>query len=435
MFRYQTFALIILVVFSILIAVPACQNPGGDTTPTPTPIPQPPTGDAVARANLTVVKLNVSASTARGPAVGNGMLAFDADNGQSLAWLKVGETTASEVPIPYGMTHDSQAFAFTGDYLVCRDRSSGGLFFYDTLANQSVAISAASIDMGGVGAANLWAVDDSYIATCNATTTTENGAGRQIKLIRINNVESLAITPFAFAPTDSPDAIDLDMENQMIAIRGGERFYVYDTTEPNTAPAQHYRPASSGGTGSSAIHLRGGLLTFFDDNDYFTVLDVTNGTFTQPARNPGRSDLPTALGSGNIAFFVAENTDDSIIDTSHYRALAGDAESLNELLDPQGSYLNGVDETAGRVGFGRSLGISDDGKYVFVAGDSADGVGDDERLYVSTSGGVFTAVADSADSLNAQQAAGITVGDSLAAFLIPADSNGVSVGYIELDGQ
>ena len=177
------------------------------------------------------------------------------------------------------------------------------------------------------------------------------------------------------------------------------------------------------------------MLIFFDDDDYFTVLDVTNGTFTQPARNPGSSDLPTALVSGKIAFFVAENADNSITDTSLYRVLAGDTDSLDNLLDPQGSYLNGVDETAGRVGFGRTLGISDDGQYVFIAGDSAEGIGDDERLYVSVNGGVFTTVADSADSLNAQQAAGIAVGDSLAAFLIPADSNGVSVGYITLDGQ
>ena len=234
MFRCQMFVISVIVVFAILVAVPACQSPGGGTTSTPTPTPQPATGDAVARANLTVVKLDVSATNARGPAVGDGMLAFNTDNGQSLVWLKVGETTVSKVAIPSGIAHDSQGFAFTGDYLVCRDRLSGGLFFYDTQGNQSVEISTASIDMGGAGADNLWAVDDDFIATCNATTTTENGAGRQIKLVRINNVDSLAITPFAFAPTVSPDAIDVDMENQMIAVRGGERFYIYDTTEPNT---------------------------------------------------------------------------------------------------------------------------------------------------------------------------------------------------------
>ena len=276
------------------------------------------------------------------------------------------------------------------------------------------------------------AVDDNYIATSNSTSTTENGAGHRIKLVKINRVDSIAITPYIFAPTDTVDAIDVDMENQMIAVRGGDRFYVYDTTTPNVAPDQHYRPGSSGGTGTSAIYLSQGLLAFLDDDQKCTILDVTTGTFTQPDRNPGRSDLLAALADDRFAFFVAETTDDSTSDGSQGRALSGTKSSVDDPLDPQGSFLNGLDESAGRVGFGETMGISDDGTYLFVAGDPSGGVSDMERLYVSVAGADFTAVADTSDTLNAQQAAGVAVGESLAAFLVPSESGGVTVAYVVL---
>ena len=111
-----------------MVTASSCQTGGGgSSTPTPVPTSQPAVGDAVARTNLTVVTLDVNATNTRGPAVGNEMLAFDADSGNTLRWLEIGETAASDVPTPSGMSHDPESFAFAGNYLVIRDRLSGGV--------------------------------------------------------------------------------------------------------------------------------------------------------------------------------------------------------------------------------------------------------------------------------------------------------------------
>ena len=146
----------------------------------PGPGPGPGPGPALTSIDLNVVKLNVDATTSRGPAVGDGVLAFDAEGGAMLAWLNAGETVAQEVPAPSGMGHDRDAFAFGGDKLVVRDRFSGSLYVYDTNADQVGAMPSASINMGGSGGPNLWEVDGDLVATVNSTVTTADGAGKRI---------------------------------------------------------------------------------------------------------------------------------------------------------------------------------------------------------------------------------------------------------------
>lgn len=385
---------------------------------------------------LNLVKLTTQSTTTRGPAVGDGVLAFNAGSGSMLVWLNAGDTVAQEVPAPSGMTHDGSAFQFAGKKLVVRDGFSGSLYVFDSVLGRSAAVASASINMGGSGGPNLWESEGTLIATVNATVTTADGAAKRIKLIDISDIDAFSITPFDQDPVNSPNAIDIDATGAWVAVRGGNTFYIYDANSPTTAPMQFMRSALLGGAGSSDIQIDGNFVAFFDDNGDFTLLNITNGQFSQPTRNPGRSIRGLALESNRFAFFAMQTSDDGSSVAQVNRALTGTTSDVNTLVDPVGTFVNGQDETDGRVGFGATLCISPNGRFAFAGGETAVGVNSMDRLYLSTDGGSFLIVQDPSDSLNALRAAGVACSDNLVAFLIPTDltttTSSVTVGYAAL---
>ncbi len=385
---------------------------------------------------LTVVKLNVEATTGRGPAVGDGVLAFDAEGGTVLAWLSAGQTVAKEVTAPAGMDHDRNAFAFAGKKLVVRDGFSGSLFVFDTTTEQARAIASASINMGGSGGPNLWETEGTLIATVNSSVTTQDGDGKLIKLVDISNINAFVVTPFDVDPTNTPAAIDLDAVGGTVVVRGGDTFYLYDVNSPNVAPMQFTRSALQGGTGTSDVQIDGNFVAFFDDDDNFTLLDTTSGTFSQPTRNPGRENRGLVLESNRFAYFTLQNADDGGGVAVVNRALGGSTSDVTSLIDPAGTFVNATNDNDGRVGFGATLGLSANGRFLFVAGETAVGVNEQERLYLSVDGAGFLPVDDADDSLNVLRAAGVAASDNLVAFLIPADlttfTSSVSIGYATL---
>lgn len=382
------------------------------------------------------MKLNVDATTSRGPAVGDGVLAFDAEGGAVLAFVDVSNNTPKEVTPPQGMTHDREAFAFGGTKLVVRDRFSGGLYVFDTQTEQATAISDDSINMGGSGGPNLWEVDGDLIATVNSTVTTADGPGKRIKLVDISDLSSVAITPFEVNPTGTPDGIDLDATSGRVVVRSGDSLFIYTISDPNAAPAEHPRGALQGGLGHGDVGIDGTTVAFFDDDENVTVLDLGSGAFTQATRNPGRQNRGCALCGGRLCYFAMQTADDGGTVSQINRALLAATTSINSPVDPAGDFINGVDENDGRVGFGATTAISPDGQYAFVAGEVAVGVDEMERLSMSTAGGDFQPVADSDDALNVLRAAGVACSDNLVAFLIPESLSGttsdVSIGYATL---
>jgi hypothetical protein len=332
------------------------------------------------------------------------------------------------------MDHDRDAFAFGGATLVVRDRTSGSLYLFDTDTEQVAALPSRSIDMGGAGGPNLWEVEDNLIATVNSWVVTDDGLHKLIKVVDISDINSPVITPFDVDPTETPNAIALDAGSGRVVVRGGEVFYVYAIDAPNAAPTEFRRAALEGGTGSADVQMDGDFVAFFDDDENFTLLNVGTGEFTQPNRNPGRSSRGLSLENERFSYFAMQTEDDGSSIAQANRALAGAADNPNDLVDPPGTWVNLDDETDGRVGFGATVDISPNGRFVFVAGETAVGVDESERLYLSIDGGDFLIVEDSQDSLNAQRAAGVAASDNLVAFLIPAGDSfsSVSIGYATL---
>lgn len=387
------------------------------------------------RVSLSIVKLTYSGTTTRGPAAGDGVIAFNNDGGAVLAWCRVGETTATAAGAPADMLHDTGAFAFGGKKLVCRDRYSGSLYVFDTETGRAVAISASSINMGGIAGPNYWAVDGNYIATINASTTSTDGANKRIKLVNISNLDAITITPFDLGGTAEPDGIAIDASVNRMVVRTGDRFVVYDITDASAQPAL-INTAQKGGAGSADIAVCSDLLAYFDDSEQFTLMSVAGGAPFRPSRNPGRSGRGLAFDGGRWAYFAMQTDDDGSSIDQYNRAIVGAGEDVTNLVDPPGDYVNGRDTGNGRVGFGATVAVSPSGQYVFVAGETAVGVDVDERLFVSVNGGAFQIVADPEDSLNALRACGVACSDNVVAFLIPASptdtSSSVLVGYAAL---
>ena len=410
----------------VLTAAATCNMMGTGTPANPTD----PTNNTV---TLNLVKLNVQATTAGGPVVGDGVLAFNANGNAILAWLNAGDTQAKVVPAPSGMTHDSQDFSMQGKKLVVKDRNSGSIYVFDTVTEQVQAIPSASVNLGTSG---KWNAHGHLVATINATVTTQDGPNRMIKVTDISNINAFATTPFD-DPTNSPNAISVDSATGMIAVRGGDSFFIYDVNNPG-APVQTWTlSALQGGFGStSPIKLSGNFVAFFDDNDNFSLLNITTGIRTQPGRNPGRPARGLGLEGIVFAYFATQTADDGSTIAVINRAILGNTADVSSVLDPTGAFVNGTDDTDGRIGFGASVGISPNGRFVFIAGAAPVGVSLKDRLYMSTDGGNFLIVADPADPDNALRAAAVGVSDNLVAFLIPADLNAAissnTIGYATL---
>ena len=387
------------------------------------------------RVTLSVVKLTTEATTQRGPAVGDGVLAFDAEGGTWLAWLAAGQTQPTAVSAPASMGHDRSAFAFGGKKLVVRDRYSGSLYVFDTESQSAQAMPSASINMGGIAGPNYWAVDGHLVATINASTTTADGAGKRVKVVNISDMSAFTITAFNLPGTTEPDAIDIDADNDRMVVRTGDYLNIYTVSSPSTLPTR-LNLASISGAGSSSVLIRDGLIGFFDDNSYFSIVKIADSTVGSPSRNPARASRGAAMNGNRWAYFVTQTSDDGSTIDQYNRAVVGTGETLTSVLDPPGTNVNGTSTSDGRIGFGATLAITPSGKYVFVAGETAVSVDVDERLYVSVDGAAFQMVADSADSLNAMRAAGVAASDNMVAFLIPASLSGsssaVTVAYATL---
>ena len=382
---------------------------------------------------LNLVKLNVQATTASGPVVGDGVLAFNANGNTILAWLNAGETSAKEVPAPAGMTHDSQDFSMQGKKLVVKDRNSGSIYVFNTETEQVQALPSASVNLGLSG---RWHADGHLVATINATVTTQDGPNLMIKVTDIGNINAFATTPFN-DPANNPNAISVDSATGMIAVRGGDTFFIYDVNNPGAPVQTRTISVLQGGVGStSPIKLRGNFIAFFDDNDNFSLLNIVTGIRSQPARNPGRPARGLGLYSNVFAYFVTETADDGNTIAVINRAIMGNTADVSSILDPVGTFVSGTDDSNGRVGFGASLSISPNGRFVFLAGAAPVGVSLRDRLFMSLDGGNFMIVEDPADPDNALRAAAVCASDNLVAFLIPADLNAAisanTIGYATL---
>lgn len=424
-----------------LLAVIAMASCMGMQCPGNNPIGPP--DNTAGRVGLTVVKLTTTTTTDRGPAVGDGVIAFNALGNTILAWLKVGEAVPQEVPAPADMDNDSEAFHFTGKKLVIRDRRSGSLYIFDTATETVKAMPGSSINMGGSGGPNLWEADGNLVATINSTVTTTDGPGKRIKVVDITDINNYVITPFTFEPVAAINAVDIDATAGLMIVRAGTQFFLYQVANPTAAPQEFTRGALLGGTGNADIQIQGNFVVFFDDNENFTVLNLTDGLFTQPNRNPARASRGVSFEESRFAFFTRQNADDGSTITALNRCLSGTPTTLSSLVDPAGTFINGANATDGRVGYGAFADVSPDGRHVFVSGETIVDVSVQERLSLSTDGGVFKACVELADlnttELKAIRASGASCSNNVVAWNYPIDPtqtfSSISVAYAVLPPQ
>jgi len=401
-----------------LVACVGMQCPPGGNNP-------PGTNFADTRVGLEVVKFTTATTTDRGPAVGDGVIAFNANGNAAFAWVKVGENIVRDVPAPTDMDNDSEAFHFSGKKLVIRDRRSGSLYVFNTEDENVQAMPSSSINMGASIGPNLWEVDGNLVATINATTTTTDGAGQKIKVVDISDIDNYVITPFTFEPIASISGVDIDATAGRMIVRAGTTFFLYDIANPSAAPQEFTRSVLQGGTGSEEVQIQGNFVVFFDDAENFTVLNLSTGQFAQPGRNPARANRGVSFEESRFAFFTRQNADDGSTISVLNRCLTGTPTDLTNLVDPAGAFVNGEDDSDGRFGFGAIVDVSPDGKYVFVSGETIVDVSVQERLFVSTDGGVFKACVELADfsvaDLNAIRAAGAACSNNVVAWNYPID--------------
>ncbi|MCG8406124.1 MAG: hypothetical protein MI923_13085 [Phycisphaerales bacterium] len=396
-----------------------------------------PTG-TLERVVLNLVKLDVNATTASGPTVGDGVLAFNANANAVLAWLRSGETQARVVPAPANMTHDTQDFMFVGTKLVVKDRNSGSIYVFDTDSEDVQAIPSASVNLGTSG---TWDADGHLVATLNATVTTQDGPNQVVKMTDITDINNFVTTPFD-DPTEGVNTVSVDATGGRIAVRGNQNsFFIYDVNNPGAPIANWNISPLQGGAGVTGdIKIRGDFVIFFDDDEVFSLLNIVSGVVTKPARNPARAnrglDIEPVNGANRYGYFSQATDDDGNSIAIVNRLLLGRTDDVDNPIDPLGEFVNGGDADDGRVGFGASVSISPNGRFVFVAGAAPVEVSEEERLYLSIDGANFSPVEDTDDALNILRASAVDCSDNLVAFLIPQDLDDpispVTIGYATL---
>lgn len=365
-------------------------------------------------------------------ALGDGALAFETDGGAKLNWVKVGETTIRTVSQPATSQHSIGNFQFSGTKLCMIDRfNEKGLYLFDTADENLVQISTESIRPIGGEHGHYWMIDGDLIAVLNYSTS-KHGAGHWIKVLDVCDLGAIAITWFSDDPGNSPNAIAIDAATRQIVVRDIEdTFHVYDLDAPSAAADTFTRSAAAGGGGQEPIRFDGRHVAFVDDTQQFTLLDIQTGEFASPLRNPAVDEL--ALRNGTLAYFVDQNADDE--GRFGHRCLVGTSDGVSNLYEPVGTYVNGNDSMDGRIGFGNSVAMTPDARYIFVAGDTAVDVDDSERLSVSVDGSAFRPVLDAEDELQVARAAGVVASDKLVAFIVPMSTEApgvVTVAYAVL---
>ncbi len=290
-----------------------------------------------------------------------------------------------------------------------------GFYLFDTSDENLVQISTDSVRPIGGAHGHYWMIDGDLIAVLNYDTSM-HGAGHWIKVLDVGDLDAVAITWFSDEPTNSPNAIAVDAATRKLIVRDVKgTFYMYDLDAPSDAADTFTRSAAEGGGGQEPIRFDGRHVAFADDSERLTLLDTQTGSFTSPSRNPAVDEL--ALRGGTFAYFVNQTSDDE--GRFGHRCLVGATDDVENLYEPVGTYVNGKDSMDGRIGFGNSVAMTPDARYIFVAGDSAVDVDDSERLSVSVDGSGFRPVLDAEDELLVTRAAGVVASDKLVAFIVP----------------
>jgi hypothetical protein len=344
-------------------------------------------------------------------AAGDDLIAFGTGSLSGVQYIIPSADDSDARDIPDGHLFGSRNFAVTGTKIILIDPALQITVFdsmtqsMETIAADQVCTVSSSTDIHAVGHMQA---DRGYVAL-----RTDHDMGSSFKVIDVNGVRPAVVT-FGHDPSSDGlpiDQVAIDGDALQVAAVDGEMLYIYDIQVPDEDP-EVVDLSVDGGIGPAQIAIDNGVMLYHDGSvpPRAMLLDIGSGDVTALAANPACSGI--ALSGGVLSYFLDASAG---VSGEVTRAVIGQSAAPEQLIVAVADgFLNEADHDQGAVGFGSTVGVTPDGRYILLAGDG--GLGGSEYLQVST-GGAFSIAPDVGGRSDLRlPASDLSVSDSVAAF-------------------
>jgi hypothetical protein len=348
-------------------AVPAGLDPGtGDDTADGDG-----SGDVITPPPFTLVKTGIDVRHDAGLSVGNDVIAFGtgATNGVSYVLPSTNPTAAT--PVTNSATYDSSDFAVGNRTIFLVGGPASSLPFRVSVYNVDTAAIAltftnsqvrlARIPVSAHDLGNIQADGNYCVVVCDQGTVT---GGKILRVIDASTATPTLIT-FTTNPASSGmqvQQVAVDSATKTVVAVANDTFYVYDMLHPTTAPRQIPSPL---GIGDIQMAIYGTYLIAVDDQATPEAILVDLTTNTIVGLTDAQAIFDLAIGSGVFGFFANFDAADGV--GGDQRAALGAIPGPGFVKVALGNRIDGSTTNNGTVGFAGTMGITPNGKYVFLA--------------------------------------------------------------------
>lgn len=379
-------------------------------------------GPPVDTSIFTVVTTDIPVRHDASLRVGDDLIVFGTGANTGVAYVvpSTDPTAATAVPGDFR----SSGFAVVDKKILLFD-SAGQLSIFDTTTEELTPVAADVVTL-----ITLPTNDDedhlSPVVTHGALAITRNNAnavndGFMLKVIDVSG-EVPVVTPLQNPPVN-PGQVAIDADDQRVVTFGGNRFFVYDLTQPAAAPSEIDLTLQGGIAGPFAYDY--GHILYVADSFPLNVrlVNVTVGVSIPLTTVPAQRLLSLAIDGGWYAYFL-------------------DREAFDIFSVVFRSAIGRVPQTAARVGgvpggdpdlhdppfegYGNDIAIESGGRWIFISGNG--GINDRAEFLQVSEGGRFTPFAANGGFLTASD---VDVNAELLAFKTGV-GEATTLGYIIL---
>ena len=419
--------LVVLAMVVLVTPIGGCPPPtdGNTTDGTTDDTQNTATGDEV-QTDFTVTQTAIPVRFDASLDIGDDLIVFGTGTVTGVSYVVPSTKPAAATAIPGDFA--SSGFAIV-DKKVLLLRSDFHVTVYDTATGTSAEIPSDQVSVPGIPDDESSDIFSPVVADGTlAITQSESDQvtdGRILKVIDVSGAAPV-ITALNNPPVSLSQGVAqivISSRDQLVIAYTGDKFFVYDLTNPTSDPRTIDLTLLDGIHGPFTYDNGYVLYVAKSTTQNMRLLKVADGTQIPLTKNPGQRDYDLVVRGGKFAYYLERNAYDTYLNV--YRAAVGtvpgpDAtEGGSPGADPR-------TRTHPWAGYGNDAAITPNGQWTFISGDQDINI-ECEFLQVST-GGAFKLFANGTGFLNASD---VTASDKLVAFKLGANQ-ATTLGYIVL---
>jgi len=332
------------------------------------------TTDGGGGTTLNIVKTDIGVRHDAALKCGDDLIAFGTGTATSstvgVSYIIPSTAPTAGTAVPSTELYNAKSLAVGGRTIFLVGAVTGSQAYQVTTLNVDTAaattLPTTDVRLGRIPAAasdagHLQADGDYCVVVCDPSSVTD---GKVLKVIDVSGGTPVA-TSFATNPASSAFGVAqvaVDAATGTAVAVADDTFYVYDISNPATAPTQIAAP---NGVGDAQIQISGDTIISLDDQSYPEAFLVDLGTSSVVNLTNALASNAVAIGGDTFAFFADADASDR-----GERAAVGTVPGPGFTKAPLDQYIDGYTVNNGLVGFGGSMCVTPDGSQIFL-GDSA----------------------------------------------------------------